>query len=271
MKSLGSQKKTMRHCSKHGDYEVQEINLPFGIGEFAQGCPECRKEMEQEEKRILENQRQEAINNRLAVSGIPKRYLKSTLANYNTKNQGQRNALRVAKYYLKQLEAGSDCSLILFGLPGTGKTHLGCALAQEYLNNSKDRLLKIKYTSAYRATAEVKSCFSRDSQKTEWEVIKEYQNFDLVVLDEVGVQFESNAEKMIFFQIINGRYEEMKPTILISNLTKPELIEFIGDRCFDRLSGGGGAVIPFNWESYRQGKETKQCEEKRPLQVVRGE
>ena len=146
------------------------------------------------------------------------------------------------------------------------KTHIACALAQEYVLTS-EALPKIKYTSAYRATADVKSCFNRDSQKAEWEVIKEYQNYDLLIIDEVGIQFESNTEKMIFFQIINGRYEEMKPTILISNLAKPELIEFIGDRCFDRLSGGGGAVIPFDWNSYRQ--EGTEC--KRQLRVVRGE
>jgi len=262
----------MCHCNKHGDYEVQEINLPFGIGEFVQACPECRKEREQEEKRIQESHRQEGINNRLAISGIPKRYLDSTLANYKANNQGQKYALRVANSFLNELKTGSDSSLILYGLPGTGKTHLGCALAKEFLINSEGRLPKIKYASAYRATAEIKSCFSRDSQKTEWDVIREYQNYDLVILDEVGIQFDSNAEKMIFFQIINGRYEDMKPTILISNLTKSELIEFIGDRCFDRLSGGGGAVIPFGWDSYRQEKkETKQCEKKGQLRVVSGE
>ena len=40
---------------------------------------------------------------------------------------------------------------------------------------------------------------------------------DLLILDEVGVQFGSETEKMILFEIINGRYEQLKPTIVISN------------------------------------------------------
>ena len=43
---------------------------------------------------------------------------------------------------------------------------------------------------------------------------------DLLILDEVGVQFGSETEKMILFEIINGRYEQLKPTIVISNLAR---------------------------------------------------
>lgn len=58
-------------------------------------------------------------------------------------------------------------------------------------------------------------------------------------------------KKMILFEIINTRYEKMRPTILISNLTREELVTFIGERVLDRMSDGGGCTLAFTWESYR--------------------
>ena len=74
---------------------------------------------------------------------------------------------------------------------------------------------------------------------------------DLLILDEVGVQFGSDAEKLILFEIINTRYQDMKPTILISNLTLVELGKYIGERVVDRMREGGGAILSFDWDSYR--------------------
>lgn len=254
IKSHGCSKTTTTttlHCNKHGDYEAQIVCLPFaGAGTISQCCPKCREEAEQEQMIRLQEEIQQSIRDRISNSGIPKRFLKSTLENYKATIPGQKAALRTIKAYLKQLEAGSDCSLVLCGLPGTGKTHLACALAIKFLENSKGKKT-IKYTTTYRATTDVKSSYRNDSQKTEHEIIKQYQSYGLLILDEVGVQFGSNTEKLIFYQIINGRYEEMKPTIIISNLTKLELTEFVGDRCMDRMREDGGAVIAFDWESYR--------------------
>ncbi|KAA6208087.1 ATP-binding protein, partial [Avibacterium paragallinarum] len=43
-----------------------------------------------------------------------------------------------------------------------------------------------------------------------------------------------------------------KPTILISNLSEDELSRYVGERIIDRMREGKGAVINFDWESYRQ-------------------
>ncbi len=53
---------------------------------------------------------------------------------------------------------------------------------------------------------------------------------DLLIIDEVGVQFGSAAEMAILQEIINARYEIILPTILISNLSPEELWAFISPR-----------------------------------------
>src|SRR5690606_23131134 len=98
----------------------------------------------------------------------------------------------------------------------------------------------------------VKDTYRRDSTQTEAEAIASFVTPDLLILDEVGVQFGSDTEKLILFEIINGRYESMKPTIVISNLAIGELEAYLGERAFDRLREGGGKAVVFDWPSYRR-------------------
>jgi DNA replication protein DnaC len=72
-----------------------------------------------------------------------------------------------------------------------------------------------------------------------------------LIIDEVGMQFGSDTEKMIIFDIIDGRYNNMLPTILISNLELSEVKELIGDRSIDRLREDGGVVVAMKWASNR--------------------
>lgn len=74
---------------------------------------------------------------------------------------------------------------------------------------------------------------------------------DLLILDEVGVQFGTDYEKVIITDIINRRYNDMRPTIILSNLDELELCDYLGARVMDRMFEGGGGVIAFGWDSYR--------------------
>ena len=73
-----------------------------------------------------------------------------------------------------------------------------------------------------RLTRAVKNCWRNDSEKTADDAIEHYASLDLLIVDEVGVQFGSAAEMAILQEIINARYEGILPTILISNLS-PEV------------------------------------------------
>ena len=53
---------------------------------------------------------------------------------------------------------------------------------------------------------------------------------DLLIIDEVEVSFSSETEKILLYQIINGRYEKSLPTILCSNLNFKDLVVHCGER-----------------------------------------
>ena len=99
---------------------------------------------------------------------------------------------------------------------------------------------------------QVKETWSKGSEKTEQDAINWFLTPDLLILDEVGVQFGSDAEKMIMFEVLNERYQNMKPTILISNLLPANLQEFVGERVMDRMKENGGRILQFDWKSNRE-------------------
>jgi len=97
----------------------------------------------------------------------------------------------------------------------------------------------------------LKATWARDSETTEEKLINYYTKIDLLVVDEVGSQFGSDTEKLFIFDIIDGRYQNMKPTVLISNLDIDGIKDAIGERCVDRLREGGGMMVAFDWSSSR--------------------
>ena len=71
------------------------------------------------------------------------------------------------------------------------------------------------------------------------------------MIDEVGVQSGTEAESRALFDVFNERYQNCKPTILLSNLCPTDFAAAVGDRIADRIKEDGGEVLLFNWESRR--------------------
>ncbi|MNG90071.1 DNA replication protein DnaC [compost metagenome] len=245
------------HCDKHGPYDQSVVVILDR--ELRGGCPECHRIANDE--REERQKAQEALTKRMAISRklgdalIPKRFEKCTLANYSAENEGQRKALSFCRHYVKVFDeiVESGRCMVLIGKPGTGKTHLGVAIANELLH-------KTSRTAVYRTVGSIlqviRATYDRHSERSEADILSSLVTPDLLVLDEVGVSKEqpSDFELTTLFAIINGRYEQMRPTVVISNLDAEQLPVAMGERCVDRLREGGMIVVPFEWESHR-GKE----------------
>lgn len=237
-----------RQCERHGQYEAKLL-----FGRIMSRCPSCEKEQVAaqiaEAQRQAEENRISAIRSILGRSGIPPRFQHRDFDGYRPADEKQARVLKVCRAYADKFDdrLANGGGLVLCGLPGTGKTHLACAIANQIAQHGRTSL----FLSVMQAVRRVKQTYSRESEETEAEAINSFFRPDLLILDEVGVQFGSETEKLVLFEIINGRYEQMRPTILISNLTTAELGGFIGERALDRMKEGGGAVLAFDWDSRR--------------------
>jgi DNA replication protein DnaC len=108
------------------------------------------------------------------------------------------------------------------------------------------------YTQAIELVRAIRDTWRPHSIKSETEVINSYRNAGLLIVDEIGVQFGAEAEKNQMFDVLDGRYREMRPTLIISNLNEKGLQDCLGSRVFDRLMEIGSVVVTFNWGSYRR-------------------
>lgn len=245
-------------CDVHGNVKDRQIKLSTTSGWGKPRCEQCLKEKcEQEEKESLEREERDRIASRkaniasmLRGSEIPERFRARTFENYLAETDKATAALNQCQDYAKDFQERKkrgQC-IIMCGTTGTGKTHLACSIAHHIISNFA---LSAVYMTASRAFRMVKDTYRRESEKTEQEAIRFFAQPDLLILDEIGIQYGSDTEKNILFDIINERYENLLPTILISNLNLDGLSGYVGDRVLDRMKENGGKLMIFDWKSHR--------------------
>lgn len=194
-------------------------------------------------------ERQQQVDSLLGRSGIPARFADRTFANYRATLPGQKVALAVCKTFAESWpeKLKSGASLVLTGGPGTGKTHLACAVAGSVVSA---HLSPAMFGSVATLLRYIKDTYRKDSARSEQDAINDLVRPKLLIVDEVGVQIGSEHEKMLMFEVLNTRYQELRPTILISNLSEGELETFLGQRVMDRYRECG-SVLAFDWPSHR--------------------
>lgn len=254
LSKFGAQDERQAVCETHGAYTTQLFRTPSGA-EFWTKCPGC-EEAEREREKLeraaaMERERQERmIRSALNQAAIPPRFMARSLDSFEADTPEKANALRVSREYAESFKEALEVgrSLVFCGTPGTGKTHLAIGIAK--------RVIEAGHTAAFitvmNAIRRIRDTYRRDSTETETQVIRSFTVPDLLILDEVGMQRGTDDEKVLLFDIINARYEAMRPLIVISNLDLAGIRDYLGERAFDRLREGGGRAVQFTWDSYRR-------------------
>lgn len=173
-----------------------------------------------------------------ARRGVPQRLIDATLANYEQTLPEQSTALEKVKKWL----ASDGVFLILAGTPGTGKGHLavGCMKAHgtgKFITHP-DMLSDLRASYTMHNTVDL---------------VAEWKEAEILVLDEFGVSPGGKDEAPLLYQVLAGRYDAKKPTIITSNLEITALREAIGFRLLDRITEDCTTVI-CRWQSHRNKK-----------------
>ena len=167
----------------------------------------------------------------------------------DTRQEESRQAVELSKYYLDNFREFSTrgASGFFSGGVGTGKTRLACIICE----NVSKMGFKAKYITAWQMIQDIRTAYSDKSTSIQ-SMVSKYILCDFLVIDEVGVQSGTNDERVLMYQVIDGRYNHVKSTILISNSKNPVKDGHLDQRTIDRLKEGGGFSMTFNGESYRR-------------------
>lgn len=239
------------HCPTHGEFVSRAYTLYDGGRVHWSRCEPCDTERKaaQEAADAARKASEEARRHeeRLNRSGIPLRFRSRTLASFVAETEAQRRALGIATEFADQFahRYAEGANLIFAGLPGTGKSHLALGIAQAIMPRWNS-----VYVTARELVMRLRATWRSDSAISEGDLQQTFCRTHLLIIDEVGVQFGTEAERTQLFGIIDDRYREQRPSILLTNLDASGFRDFIGARAVDRLKECGEWVA-FDWDSYR--------------------
>jgi len=132
--------------------------------------------------------------------------------------------------YVDAFDEHSD-SLLLRGATGIGKTHLCLAIARRVTERGYGVVYGSVQPLIRRLEAER---FGREQGDSETQLI----TCDLLVLDDLGMEFDTPFARACLHDVLNARLLEGRPTVVSTNLSISALRERYGDEIASRISGG---------------------------------
>lgn len=159
-----------------------------------------------------------AINRLKAKSLLLDETIKTaTFENFNIETDEERQAFEFAKNLAEFYKNGGQGNSFMSGPAGSGKSHLSMAILKSYLESGEKTALFVSYSHVVRL---IKDSFNnRDSVYTQNNIMSLLTNVDLLVMDDIGSENNSDFSEELLTDVLDGRIS----TIITTNLSSEEL------------------------------------------------
>ena len=174
-------------------------------------------------------------------------------------------------YIINIEEKLNNCNnLIISGAVGTGKTYLCKCFINDVVKQKLEferfgdavynkktgkyerliivekRNIKALMINLYNLIEDIRKTYNGEMSNYD------YKEFDILIIDEIGVQRNTDDERFLLYDIVNYRNENFKPTFIITNFkTEKEIAMVLGLRILDRIIENA-KIIKLDGASWRR-------------------
>lgn len=174
-------------------------------------CAQEQKEREEAERKKAEKMEQVK---RLRKIGFPEAEM--TRWTFENDDQGNKELSRIARNYVRNFAEmkKKHKGLLLYGNVGSGKTYIAASIANALVDEGYPCLV----TNFARLINTIQGMYEGKQ-----EYIDSLDKFDLLVIDDLASERDTEYMNEIIFNIIDARYRNGKPLIITTNLSIKEL------------------------------------------------
>lgn len=126
--------------------------------------------------------------------------------------------------------SASAKGILMLGKTGLGKTHLSLAIARKVLEQG----YSVIYGSASELVSKMSDNYFKKTSSNE-QPIDLLFSADLLIIDDLGAEFESAFSAAALYELINNRLLSGRSIIINSNLTPQEIENRYSDRIVSRI------------------------------------
>ena len=238
---------------------LRELHLPTIRQEYESTAARARQESSSYERYLLdlaerecESRRSHRVERLLRESRL---LLEKDLPSLDLKRLPSKAAQQV-----RSLLEGDFCgrheNVLVFGNPGSGKTHVACAVGQELIRSGR----KVMFATCALMVQDLLAA-KRDLKLRG--ILKKISRYEVLILDDIGYVQYSREEMEVLFNLLAERYERGS-VILTSNLPFSGWEAIFKDpmttaAAIDRLVHHS-VIVELNVPSYRaeQAKKSRQ-------------
>ena len=155
------------------------------------------------------------------------------------------------------LNATSKPSLILQGVPGSGKTFFSIALLQELWKQLQPNPFII-FKMGTRLDAELLDAMLGKSSCSAADIIRTCSESRALFIDDFGLERSSERVQRQYFDVLNPRITQNRVTVVSTNCSMRELRDKFGERIYSRLKGF--KLVKFPEVDLREGLQAKRSQ-----------
>lgn len=228
------------------------------IGRKVRVLCDCQKEAweKEEAKRRAEQEKKDRLKRaeRLkSASLLAERYKNASFEQTDVYNANYEVVYKRCKKYTEVSEQVLERGLgiYLYGNKGTGKTHLTACMA----NRLMEKYYSVLFTSLGKISKSIRETFGKKGGG-ESEILNKLATIDFLFIDDIGTELVTKDDKDLWlqeklFEVVNDRYNNLKPIIFTSNYSLAELSKRgVSDKTIDRIAETCEAMA-LKEESYR--------------------